>query len=221
MTTNSKASVAIVIGTLCGMVTMLLHPTGHDVTRSVVDGGHGSLNVFLHSIALLGQPLIVMGMLALTLQFTTQRALAVGAFVLFAWASVAVMIASAASGFMATSLIETTVREQGAARDVAYNALHYTGLLNRTFSRIFVAFSALAILTWSIALLREAIFSRSLAVYGIVSACAVLAMTLSGHLRFDIHGFGAVVLVQAIWCLWIAAQLAGRGSVLTSPLQDR
>ena len=38
------------------MVTMLLHPTGHDVTRSVVDGGHGSLNVVLHSIALLGQP---------------------------------------------------------------------------------------------------------------------------------------------------------------------
>ena len=220
MTTNSKASLAIVIGTVCGMVTMLLHPTGHDVTRSLLSGGHGSLNVFLHSIALLGQPLIVMGALALTLQFTTQRPFAVGALVLFTWASVAVMIASAASGFMATSLIESTVKEQGSARDFAYNALHYTALLNRTFSRIFVAFSSLAILVWSIAMLREELLTRALAGYGIISACAVLAWTLTGHLRFDIHGFGAVVLAQGIWFLWIAAQLAGRTSVLTSRLQD-
>ena len=187
---------------------MLLHPTGHDVTRSVAGGGHGALNVLLHSIALLGQPLIVMGALALTLQFTVQRSMAVGAFVLFTWASVAVMIASAASGFMATSLIETAVREQGAAREVAYNALHYTGLLNQTFARIFVSFSSLAILVWSTAMMREKMFSRSLAAYGSVSACGVLAVMITGHLRFDIHGFGAVVFAQGIWFLWMAAQLA-------------
>lgn len=58
------------------------------------------------------------------------------------------------------------------------------------------------------AMLRERIFSRALAAYGIVSAGAVLAMTVSGHLRFDSHGFGAVVLAQGIWFFWMAARLA-------------
>ncbi|MBA3404213.1 MAG: hypothetical protein H0U13_05895 [Gemmatimonadaceae bacterium] len=112
MTTNQKASLAIIAGTLCGFVTMTLHPTGHDVIQSVTGGGKGSLNVMVHSLALLGQPLIVMGTLALTLQFRTERALAVGAFVFFAWASAAIMIAATASGFIATALLEATVREQ-------------------------------------------------------------------------------------------------------------
>ena len=46
--------------------------------------------------------------------------------------------------------------------------LHYTSLLNRTFSRIFVAFSSLAILAWSIAILREQLLTSALAGYGVV-----------------------------------------------------
>ncbi|MEJ7760978.1 MAG: hypothetical protein WKF55_15465 [Gemmatimonadaceae bacterium] len=207
MTTNQKASLAIVAGTLCGFVTMTLHPTGHDVIQSVAGGGKGSLNVMVHSLALLGQPLIVMGTLALTLQFRTERVLAVGALVFFAWASAAIMIAATASGFIATALLEQTVREQGAARDFAANALGYTVLLNRSFDKVYVSFSALALLLWSVAMIREKILSRSLAVYGIISGILMLAVTLSGRLKFNIHGFGAVVLAQGIWLLWMSVTL--------------
>lgn len=211
MTTNQKAALAIITGTFCGLVTMSLHPTGHDVVASLSSGGKGSLNVAVHSIALLGQPLILMGLLAFALQFRAERTLAVGAFVLYAWGSFAIMIAATASGFISTALLKATLNEQGPSGDFARSALRYTGLWNQSFTKVFVAFSSLAILAWSVAMIREKVFSRSLAIYGIISGCAALALTLSGSLRFDIHGFGAIVLAQGIWLVWIASMLRKAG----------
>ncbi|MBA3404214.1 MAG: hypothetical protein H0U13_05900 [Gemmatimonadaceae bacterium] len=79
--------------------------------------------------------------------------------------------------------------------------------MNRSFDKVYVSFSALALLLWSVAMIRERILSRSLAVFGIISGILMLALTLSGRLKFNIHGFGAVVLAQGIWFLWMSATL--------------
>lgn len=204
MTTNSKASLAVILGSLAGLVTMSLHPTGGEIAANIAGGGHGTLNRIVHSLALLAQPLILMGTLALTLRFTAQRALAVAAYIVFAWASVAIMMATTASGFIATGLLEAGVNQQGTARDVVNNALHYTGLLNHAFAKVYIAFSSLAIVLWSVAMIRESDFSRGLAVYGIISGTGFLVGILSGHLGVTMHGFGSVVLGQAIWLIWMA-----------------
>ncbi len=210
MTTNQKASLAIVAGTLCGFVTMTLHPTGHDIVQNLAGGGKGSLNVVVHSLALLGQALLLIGTLALTLSFRKERSTAVAAYILFAWASVAIMIAATASGFISGAMLSAAASEQGAARDFARAALHYTGVWNQSFTKLFVSFSSLAIIVWSVAMLREAVLSRSLAIYGLISGLVALALTLSGTLRFNIHGFGAVVLAQGIWLIWMASLLRNR-----------
>lgn len=204
MTTNGKASLAVILGSLAGLVTMGLHPTGSEIAANIAGGGHGALNRVVHSLALLGQPLILMGALALTLRFTAQRALAVAAYIVFAWASVAIMMATTASGFIATGLLEAGVDQQGTARDVVKNALHYTGLLNQAFAKVYIAFSSLAIVLWSAAMIRESNFSRGLAGYGIISGTVFLAGILSGYLGITIHGFGSVVLGQGVWLIWMA-----------------
>lgn len=207
MTTNTKAAIAIVAGCLSGLVTMGLHPTGNEIAADVGGGGQALLNRFVHSLALLGQPLVLMGTLALTLRFTTHRALAVGAYILFAWASVAVMMATAASGFIATELIEARARETGAALDAINSALSYTFRVNGAFSNIFIVFSFLAILIWSVAMIRERMFSRALAFFGIISGTGFLVAILTGNLGHNIHSFGSVVLAQAIWLIWAAILL--------------
>jgi hypothetical protein len=208
MTTNNKASIALILGTFGGLVTMTLHPTGHDISV----GGRAALNVFVHSLALLSQPLLLMGMLVFTLRFTKERATAVAAYIIFAWASVAIMLATTMSGFVATSLLEPSSSQHGASQEIIRSLTHYTGLLNSSFATVFAALSSVAIIVWSAAMLREAIFSRGLAVYGLVVSSLILIATLTGNLRMNIHGFGALVLGQGIWFMWIAGQLRSQDS---------
>lgn len=205
MTTSNKASLAIIAGCVAGLVTMGLHPTGSEIAADV--GGHGALNRFVHSLALLGQALILMGTLALTLGFTAQRATAVAAYILFGWASIAVMMATAASGFIATGLIEAGVGQEGVALDAINSAMRYTFMINGAFSNIYVAFSSMAVAVWSIAILREKVFPRALGIYGIVTGAGFLAALLTGNLGHTIHSFGSFVLGQAIWLIWAAVRL--------------
>lgn len=207
MTTNAKASLAIIAGCLAGFATMGLHPTGHQIAADMAAGGHGALNSAVHSLALAGQALLLVGLLALTLQFKSERALGVAAYIVFAWASAAVMIAATMSGFVATELIGSRVGEQGSALDAINAALHYTGTLNQAFSKIYIAFSSTAILLWSAAILRERGFPRNLAVFGLVIGVTFILGVLSGHLRPGIHGFGSVVLGEGIWFIWAAVAL--------------
>lgn len=203
MTTNSKASLALILGSLAGLMTMGLHPTGREVADGLAAGGGASLNQFAHSLGLIGQPLLLAGTLALTVRLATQRDTAIAAFILFAWASAAVMMATVASGFIATDVIREGASHHAAPGSVE-SALHYTRLLNQAFAMVYVAFSALAILLWSWAMLRSAVFPRSLGIYGCIVGAACLAGTLSGRLSLDIHGFGLVVVSQSVWYVWSA-----------------
>ena len=207
MTTNSKASLALVLGTFGGLMTMTLHPTGHDVSA----GGKAGLNIFVHSLALLSQPLILMGTLAFTLRFSKERAAAIAAYIIFAWASVAIMMATTMSGFVQTSLLASAGND-GPSQEITRNLSHYTALLNQSFAIIYAALSSVAIIVWSIGLLREKLFSRALALYGLIASSLLLAATMSGNLRMDIHGFGALVLAQGIWYMWLAGSLRDQDS---------
>ena len=64
-----------------------------------------------------------------------------------------------------------------------------------------------AILLWSIAMRRTTEFTRALAWFGILAAVALMLGVASGHLQLDIHGFGAVMLSQAIWLCWTGVML--------------
>jgi len=202
MTTNRKASLALILGSLAGLVTMTLHPTSRDVLASLAGGGHGNLNKGVHALALLAQPLILMGTLVMTLRFTKQRDLAVAAYVLFAWASIAIMMATAASGFIATEVLATGVNQR-ATPDAVRSALQYTGILNRTFASVYIFFGSLAIMVWSVAMLRANEFSRALAVYGLISGL-VSILVGANSLGRTIHGFAIVVVSQGVWFLWVA-----------------
>jgi hypothetical protein len=73
------------------------------------------------------------------------------------------------------------------------------GHLNQAFAMIFVVASSAAIVLWSAAILRSAGFSRPLGIYGCIIGPLTVIAVISGHIRLNVHGFGIVVLVQAVW----------------------
>ena len=82
--------------------------------------------------------------------------------------------------------------------------------MNQAFAKIFVVAASIAILAWSIAIVRSRALARGLGIYGIVLAPPTVVALLSGHLRLDVHGMGAVVLTQAIWFVIAGASLCRR-----------
>jgi hypothetical protein len=207
MSTDRPAAIALVAGSVAGLVTMALHPTAHDVVQNASTGATNTLVTTVHMLALLGQALVLAGTLALTLRLRAHRDVAVGAYVFFALASVAGMIGAVASGFLAPGVLHGLAAADESTRATMLNALHYAGVVNQTFVRIYVLFSGVAILLWSGAMLPSRELPRALAIYGRLLGVALTLGAASGHLRLDVHGFGLVVLGQDVWMTWAAVHL--------------
>lgn len=69
----------------------------------------------------------------------------------------------------------------------------HDAVLVQAFARIIVSATSAAIVLWS-ARMRGA-----LRAYGIAAGVIAVALLFSGRLRLDAHGFGLVILSEAIW----------------------
>jgi hypothetical protein len=208
MSTDRSAALALVAGSLAGLLVMAFHPTGGEVSREAAAGGSMVLVQAVHWLAIVVQPLLLAGTLGLTLRLRARRATAVGAFVFFALAIVSVMIAAAASGLVSPGVLRGMhdAGEAGATMSMQ-NFLHYTYLLNQAFARVYVVLGAIAIALWSWAILGGHALPRGLALYGLLLGAALLVGLASGHLTLGIHGFGLVMLGQGAWLIWAAVAL--------------
>ena len=207
MTTDRSAALALVAGSLAGLVVMALHPTGGEVSREASAGGGMVLVQAVHWLAIVAQPLLLAGTLAITMSLRARRDAAVAAYIFFAVGSVAILIAAAASGLVSPAVLGGMHDTDSSGTMSMENALHYTFLLNQAFARIYVVLGALAIVLWSWAILGGRELPRALAVYGLVLGAVLVMGLASGHLTLGIHGFGLVILGQSVWMIWAAAAL--------------
>ncbi len=201
--TSELAALALVVGTVGSLVTMALHPTGPEMLLAA-RGGSATLARGVHVLAIAMQPLMLAGTLALAVRLRAARELAVLGFAAFSLATFAVLVAAAASGLLATDLAESIVEAEGTARELQAELLHYTGHVNQAFAKIYVGMMSVAITSWSLAMRRVPPFPAALAWLGVAIALVEVVGMATGRLHLDVHGFGAVVLAQAVWVMWTA-----------------
>jgi hypothetical protein len=196
MSNDSAAGLSLGISTLALLATMAMHPTGHDVVQGAASTLHR--NAAVHTMAILAMPLALYGLLVLTRRLTAPN-LPWIALLFYALACAAGMCAAVASGFIAPKVADDAV------------LFHYTGLLNQGFALVFVLAASIAIVLWSIALLRQIAW---LGVLGLIVGTLTFLAVGSGHVRLNVHGFGAVVVAHAVWMVCVAVVLA-RGTLAT------
>lgn len=202
---------ALIAGSVASMVTMLLHPTGRDVAASA---GAARLSVFAHGLAIAGAVLLLFGALGLTRRLKAENGLADLGGIAYALGIFAIVIAAAASGFIATELLRQLADTDGAERDAIRTMVHYTGMLNQAFAKISAVAMSAGIGLWSSALWRAPGGAKALGAYGGAAALLIIGGVLSGLLPLNIHGEGLVFLLQAVWMVW-AAVLVMRGKLTT------
>jgi hypothetical protein len=206
MTHNRAAGLALIAGSAAGLVTMAFHPTGTDVVADATAGGHNFLAVGTHALAIGAIPLQLTGVLTLTRRLERNSGVWF-AFIAYALASVAVMIAASASGLITPALMSNYAKADAATREIIHSQSYFAHVVNQAFAKIYVVMGGAALVLWSNAMRSEQGFGRALAMYGIVVGSVMILGVISGHLQLEIHGFGAVIIALGVWMSWVGVVL--------------
>ena len=201
MTDEQKGGVALVAGAIGGLVTMALHPTGRDLMAPGHAASMAALATAVHALAIASLPVSFLGALALTRRLAAPERLALplAALVVYGFALVAAMAAAAVSGLVGPRLMGELLAATPPDAQGLRLLVRFGWQLNQAFSQIFAVASAVALALWSAAIARTRAFPRSLGIYGLILGPVVALAVLLGHLRLDVHGFGAVMLGEGIW----------------------
>ncbi len=197
---------ALIAGSVANIITMTLHPTGHDLFAPGRFQSVARLGVAVHALALVSLPVLFLGGCGLTRHLASAGRLALAALLTYGFSLAAVMNAAVFGGLVAMRLAGRPI-ETGPQADGWRIAFRYTGDLNQAFALVFVVASSAAILLWSAAILRNGFLARGIGIYGCILAPITILAVLSGHLNLDVHGFGAIILGQAIWLISAGVQL--------------
>jgi hypothetical protein len=205
---SARASgTAFIAGTIAGIITMAFHPASAEIIRGTGDADAVAMrNVLVHTLGITGAWITLLGGIGLTERLREASTIAHVGLVSFLAATVAVTLAAIASGFLGTDVAIRAAAAEPDAREALLQLFWYTGAINQAFAKMHVVASSIGIGAWSVAIMRTGGLSKRAATAGLLVAAACVTAVLAG-LQLDIHGFGAIVLAQAIWYVWIGLAL--------------
>jgi methionine-rich copper-binding protein CopC len=205
----------LIAGSLVFVLVMSLHPTAHEVLGAENATRYAHATLLIHAVALAGVPILFLGLLGLWRRLGAGN-LATAALVLWAFASVAVTSAAVASGFVSTAAIQQIIELKEDGSGVYHQLLTFSGWINQGFATVHLVASSIAIVLWSVAILRSSRVQHAAGVAGLIAGASVLALFFAGHIRTDVHGFGVMVLVQSVWMVWVGVLLCRESVEITT-----
>jgi hypothetical protein len=207
---NMKRDVAagtlLIVSAVAGMFVMLHHPVGHDLLESGSFSRMAGLNRFLHGLAIASVPMTFLGLMGLWRRLAPSE-LATAALVVWGFGGVAIVIAAAASGFVATDTMQWINEAEAASKPMFHALGDYTHSLNQAFAKVNVVASSVSLLLWAFAIEKSKRFNRAVGLFGLVVGGALLLAFFGGRLKLNVAGFGIVIFAQSAWLIWVGILL--------------
>jgi hypothetical protein len=220
MTDDRKAGIALIVGSLGGMLTMHIHPSGAvSITTSAQLEHLAAASGIAHSLGLVSVLLLFLGACGLARRLGAPDRIAFAALVAYGFACVAVMIAAAVSGFIVPHIMNHMLRDAPANAHQWQVVASGIFQINQGMAQIFSVGASIAIVLWSGSAFRNGGLSRWAAIFGCVIALVIIVGISLGRLRLDVQGMAAVMLGQAIWFIVVGVQLCGPN--VTCPTHEK
>lgn len=207
MTDDRKAGIAVIAGSLGGILTMAIHPTGGGSLTAEQVAHLSMVSAAAHSLAMVSVLLLFLGACGLARRTAAADRISFAAIVTYGFACVAIVIAAAVSGFVVPGILKHMVRDVPAAAHQWQIVIDGIFQINQAFARIYSVAASMAIILWSVSALRNGGLGQGAAIYGCVIAPLIILGIGIGHLRLDVHGMAVVMLGQAIWFIAAGYQM--------------
>jgi hypothetical protein len=150
MTDDRKAGIALIAGSLGGILTMAVHPTGA-ASLTAEQVAHLSVaSATAHTLALLSVLSQSLGACGLARRLAAEDRISFAALVAYGFACVAVMIAGAVSGFIVPGIMKHMLRDAPEAAHQWQIVIAGIFQINQAFARIFSVGASIAIILWSV-----------------------------------------------------------------------
>ncbi|HEY1984615.1 MAG TPA: hypothetical protein VGG85_04355 [Terracidiphilus sp.] len=220
MTDDRKSGFAFLAGSLGGIVTMAIHPTSAGVLTPAQFERLAVVSAIAHSLAMVSFLVMFLGAIGLTRRLAAREAsaapdrLPITALVVYGFAAVALLFATAVSGFIVPDIMRHMVRDAAANAPQWRIVIDAVFQFNQAFARIYSVAASFSIVLWSASALRHGGLPRSLAIFGCIVAPALICLIAVGHLRLDVHGMAVVVFAHAVWFVIAGLQLCRQPQVL-------
>lgn len=197
--------IALIAGTLGAVITMFFHPTGRDLLGQPDDVARGNefITIAAHSLGLVSLPIIFFGFTGLSRRLDSKSPLVSAALIAHGLGTMAAVNAAVINGLVGPILTRKIIEADAQAQTFLQMLLMNNSLLNQAFTKVYIVGVAAAFILWSVRLLKMENFARIIAIPGLIIGVITLSAVFSGHLRLDVHGFGAIVFAQSIWTILI------------------
>lgn len=210
MKIERAGALALILGTLAMLGVMGLHPSG--VPHNADAGRVILLGIVVHGVAIAVAPVLTFGTFALTRSIGIANPAASLAFFFYLFGAITVMLAATMSGLVAPRLIQALTAATGADKDLLHGLLRLEWYLNQSFATLHVGFFSAAIAFYAFAWPEKGLLAAAVKIVGFIVGIGVFAWLVSGTLTLNVHGMGAVVILQGVWFVLAAVGLLARPS---------
>jgi hypothetical protein len=196
----------LIAASLLEELAMAHHPTvgAHDTVAAMREIGRlSALSGTVHGALI---ALMLASFYCLTefcLQRGLRRPLVRAGLIAYAAGVIAMIGAAMISGFVVADLAAQVMRTTAIDQQTSAQLLAFCHVLNQNLAKLGVVAMSAGIAFWSIGLLHDRGFARGVGVLGCAIGPLPLAALAFGMLHLDVRGMGAVVLLQALWCVGI------------------
>jgi len=201
--------ILIAAASILSIVMMAHHPSvgSHEAAEVAAElARKATIDRVVHGTLIALSGLLLFGLVEFSARIGSARSVARAAVIAFAIGIGAEICAATISGFIVADL----GTHYAGTPDTDLLALRHLLFLcmraNQAFAAIGVIAMAVAIVLWSVALLRTRA-NAAIGIVGLILGAGPALALLFGALRLDVHGMLLVVVANALWYLAISVQL--------------
>jgi len=216
MTDNRKSGIALIAGSVGGIVTMAIHPTaGGPMTAAQIDR-LALVSGVAHGLAIASVIIVFLGACGVARRIGAPDRMAFVGIVVFGFACVAIFMAATVSGFIVPGIMQRMARDAGAEMRTWQIVIDGVFQFNQAFARIYSVAASCAVILWSASILRNGGLARGIGIYGCIISALIIVGIGVGHLRLNVHGMAVVWFGQAIWFVMAGVQMCSQRAQRTS-----
>src|ERR1700722_18976498 len=195
MSDDRKSGIALIAGSLGGILTMAIHPTGAASLTADQVAHLAVASAAAHSLAMVSFVVLFLGGCGLARSIGALDRIAFSAIVTYGFACV--------SGFIVPSIMRHMILDVPATAQQWRIVIDGIFQINQAFARIYSVAASLAIILWSVLALRNGGLGRGVATYGCVIAPLIIVGIVIGRVGLNVNALAMVLSGQAIWSVMV------------------